>query len=680
MTMRDDRFAAYVRRHELCRGGRITPKWSTNGGALFFGEGKDRMRVDCTSGVATSDPAPPATATTPATPEMWMRGGYVGEMPAFEMPSPDGAWLAAIREGEIVVRSTRDDHRRTLTSGATDDLSWDIEAGRGRLLPGLLAEMVAISPWRPDGGALFACRRDITGVFRIPTIHWLGDLERVDFTPFEKAGAPIDRYHPYIVPLEGDPLPIAIGPVEDRYVQLLGWRPDGSEVLLIVYDRDMRRAQIVAADAATGATRTLLNETADTFLRIQHDSLLSGIHGFALLPDGGFLWLSARDGWSHIYRYAADGRPVAQLTNGAWPVHDIVQVGTDDFIYFTAAHDAARPYDIHVCRVPLDGGAVARLTDLPGIHRPQFAPGGGVFVDIHSAADRPWASDLRRADGQYVARLETMDIAPLAAVGYTAPEEFTILAADGETELWGVLYKPADFDPARRYPVIEHIYGGPQIAATARHFAVDIRPSRNLAWALAQRGYIVVALDARGTPGRSKAFQDVVYGAWGVNELADHAGAIRQLAARHAWIDASRVGIIGHSWGGYFSTLALIQAPDLYSVAISSSPGYRPWESILYEPYLGLPAANAAAYDRADVTQHAAGVRGNLLLVAGTTEYGPISDAMKMSRALIDAGIQHEFAVLPGEVHSYSGATEDYFIAKAVAFLDRHLPPEGSAR
>ena len=139
-----------------------------------------------------------------------------------------------------------------------------------------------------------------------------------------------------------------------------------------------------------------------------------------------------------------------------------------------------------------------------------------------------------------------MDIAPLAATGYLAPEEFMVTAADGEAPLWGVLYKPADFDPAKQYPVIEHIYGGPQGVATAHHFSVFDRPARNLAWALAQRGYIVVTLDARGTPGRSKAFQDVVYGAWGVHEIADHAGAIRALAIATDMplpIEAGRLGI-----------------------------------------------------------------------------------------------------------------------------------------
>jgi dipeptidyl aminopeptidase/acylaminoacyl peptidase len=403
---------------------------------------------------------------------------------------------------------------------------------------------------------------------------------------------------------------------------------------------------------------------------------MSGAHGFSVLPDSnGFLWISSRDGWNHLYRYDADGNLVGQLTSGDWPVHD-VQAIDQEFVYFTGSPDQKRPYDVHVCRVSLGGGAVEQLTESRGIHRPQFAPRVRAFLDTNSTVDWPVSTDLRRSDGSLIATLATMDIGDLQEEGYVPPEEFVAKAADGETDLWGVIYKPADFDPEHSYPVIEHIYGGPQIVAVARQFAIFDQPARNLAWALAQLGFIVVSLDARGTPGRSKAFEDVVYGRWGEHEIGDHAAAIRQLCDANPWMDADRVGIIGHSWGGYFSSAALIQAPDLYKAAVSSSPGYIPWESVLYEPYLGLPADNSEPYDRADLTRRAAELQGSLLLVAGTSEYGPISDAMKMSRALIDAGIQYEFAVLPGEYHSYAGKAERYFTTKAARFLLRNFMPD----
>ncbi len=669
-AVRRERFEAYLRRHELV-GAAPATRWEAEGKYLLVGTGADCRRIDVASGESelwpAADPAPPQ--------EHWTRRGYIGEFPVPEVPSPDGRWLAAIRDHDIELCAVRDGRRRRVTRDGAADFAWDIESDRWRVLPGLMTGAVRISPWRPDGGALFACRRDISGVFRIPTIYWLNDFEEVEFTPFEKAGARIDRYWPHIVDIRsGVSTPIDIGQVEDRYVQLLGWRPDGREVLVVAYDRDMSRAEIWAADGRTGAARQVLSETSDTFLRLQHDTLMSGAHGFAFLPDSsGFLWRSARDGWDHIYHYDRDGVLIGQLTSGAWPVQDIAHVGRDGHVYLTGAVDLARPYDVHVCRVPLAGGPVERLTEASGIHQPDFAPDGRNFVDRHSAFDRPSATELRRTDGALVATIAATGIGALEAAGYRAPVEFTVKAADGETDLWGLIYLPADFDPAARYPVVEHIYGGPQVIAAARQFAVYDRRARNLPWALAQLGYVVVCVDARGTPGRGKAFQDVVHGAWGVNEIPDHAAAIRQLLDRNPWMDGERVGIMGHSWGAYFATAALIQAPDLYRAAVASSPGFIPWESILYEPYLGLPANNPEAYARADLTRHAAWMKGALLLAAGTSESGPISDAMKMTRALIDAGIDHEFVVLPGEFHAYSGTTERYFIDKAIAFFERHL-------
>ena len=681
------RFRAYLDRSSLCIGGRLTANWSHDG--RFFiapgdpgAVGSGSRSIDVATGAEQSPASPDLSPSQPPAhpqPQFWQRGGFVGEYPVPEVLSPDGQWFASVRDHNIVLRSTRDGRLQPVTFNGSSDRPWDIEAPQGRILPGLEFEMCLTTPWKPDSLALFGCRRDLDGVFRLPRIYWLNAFEEADFTPFPKAGSRMDRTQPCIIDIRsGVCRDIGVEELEDRYVQLLGWRTDGSEVLLIIYTRDFKHIQLIAADGTTGSARPILEESCSTFIKIQHDTLLAGAHGFMLLPDNtGFLWLSTRDGFNHIYHYRFDGTLVGQLTQGAWPVHDIRHIGQDGHAYFTAAVDLDRPYDVHVCRVPLAGGDVQRLTETSGIHTPSFSPNGDAFLDVHSRFDRPFQSDLRRSDGTLLRTVAKMDIAPLEAVGYVPPEEFVVKAADGVTDLWGILYKPADFDPNTRYPVIEHIYGGPQIVATARQFAVGDRAARNIPWAIAQLGYIVVCLDGRGTPGRSKAFQDTVYGAWGVNEIPDHAGAVRQLIARHHWMDGDRVGIMGHSWGAYFSTLALVQAPDLYKAAVSSSPGYDPWDSILYEPYLDLPGRNRAAYDHAALPKHAAKVKGALLMASGTSEFSVIGSAMKMSRALIEENVQHELVILPGEYHAYVGAGERYFIDKAVHWFDMHLGSKG---
>jgi dipeptidyl aminopeptidase/acylaminoacyl peptidase len=264
-----------------------------------------------------------------------------------------------------------------------------------------------------------------------------------------------------------------------------------------------------------------------------------------------------------------------------------------------------------------------------------------------------------------------MDISRLEAIVYTPAEEFTVKAADGKTDLWGVLYKPFDFDSSASYPVIEFIYAGPQVITARRFFAVT-EDYYNTAWALAHLGYIVVCLDGRGTPGRSKAFHDAIYRHWAAG-VPDHAGAIRQLCERHPWMDAGMVGIFGHSWGGYFSACALIHFPDVYRASVSSAPGLNPWDMIIWEPYLDLPVRGRGAYDRDNLLRQADKVKGKLMLVVGTSDHSTIHTALKMTRAMIDAGVDHEIVVLPEAPHRFTGSDLDHYRMKLVGWFDRHV-------
>jgi len=691
-------FRAYLNRHTVVFGGSVTVDWIEGGKALWFEEGplENRVvwRVETATGETTKLGAPPSAAQTGngadalqnlqqmlgwgaadrMTPKTWTRADYlIDHLAVPEQLSPDAEWFVGITDNNIVLRSTRDGLARSLTSDGTVHCRWDLETLRWRALPGLRVTYKTVSPWSPDSLALLAYRRDVTGVFRIPRMNWLQPFEQLTDSPYQKAGAQLDRIAPVFVELRsGRQVTVRLETTEDRYIQLLAWLPDGAGALIIVYHRDFKDIQIVEANRETGAVRTLLSEHSGSFVKIQHEAMFSGEHGFRQLPDNGFLWLSTRDGWNHLYRYDSNGRLVAQLTSGEWSVYDIEQLGPDHHVYFTGAIDITRPYDVHVCRVPLEGGAVEQLTREKGIHGPTFSPDGLAFLDTHSMVDRPVRTDLVRADGTRIRVLSEMDITALKEVGYTPPEEFTVKAADRTTDLWGVMYKPFDFDPGRSYPLIQCAYAGPQGIETRRFFAVDQSRARNLHWALAQLGYIVVCLDSRGTPGRSKSFHDVVEGSW-EPALTDQAFAIRQLCERHAWIDVSRVGIIGHSWGGYFATYALLQAPDTYHAAAACSPGYDPWHLMINEPYLGLPLRNRQAYDRADIARSAKDLRGRLLIVAGTSDDAVMGPAMRMVRALIDAGIDHECVLVPNAFHHFSGADEEYLVRKLVAWFDRHV-------
>jgi dipeptidyl aminopeptidase/acylaminoacyl peptidase len=268
-----------------------------------------------------------------------------------------------------------------------------------------------------------------------------------------------------------------------------------------------------------------------------------------------------------------------------------------------------------------------------------------------------------------LSELSTADRHRLDEIGWVPPREFTVTAADGQTELWGTMFFPHGFDPDRSYPLVEVIYGGPQIAVAPHSF---IGAFTRYGQSVAQLGYVTVILDARGTPERSKAFHDVVYRNW-AHYVDDHAEALRQLIARENFLDGSRVAVMGHSWGGYSAFRCLADRGDVYRAAISSAPGFDPYSSVLYECYLGLPQTSRAAYDAAQTLTLADKLAGAFLLVCGTSDHATWTDAVKMTEALIRAGKPHEFVVLPEQVHGYDSAHDRYYWHKVRDFLSRTL-------
>jgi len=606
--------------------------------------------------------------------DYWRTGPLIDPVKEQETVSPDGRFLVSTRDGNLVLRSSYDGRETLLTTNGTPEHEWRFDIYRTMLE--LLGMAVPVTNWSPDGTKLAAYRVDNAGVAQAPQVHYFKRHDEVVQRYHGKAGGILERYTLHILDVHDKPeVTIDLGDTTDTYPCFAGWLPDGSEVLVFRMSRDCRRVDVLAADAETGAVRELFSETGETFLRIHHDVYFGRKIGLWLTPDGQqILWLSERDGWQHLYAYDLQGKPLGQLTSGAWAV-DAVKRIDDNHVWFTARHDQERPYDQHLCRVALSGGEVQRLTTGAGVHNPVFAPHGDVFIDTSSTPDQPPASVLRSStDGAEVAELSRADTTALEALGWVAPEQFTVTAADGETELWGTMYFPHDFDRSKSYPVVEYVYGGPQIAVSPHSWdSVFAKTAR----AIAQLGYVTVLLDGRGTPGRSKAFHDVVYGNFAGALVDDHATAIQQLAERHTFFDGDRVGVAGHSWGGYSAVRLLADRPDVYRAAMSSAPGYDPYSSVLYECYLGLPQHNKAAYDAANVLELAGQIEGALMIVCGTSDHATWSDAMKMSEALIRAGKDHDFVPMPGQYHGYDSDHDAFVWRKAAAFFSAQL---GQAR
>ncbi len=580
---------------------------------------------------------------------------------AMEVLSPDRRWFAGVKDYNLWLRSTYDGRSVQMTTDGVKDYEWGVNG----------ANQVK---WSPDSFKLAVYKVDCRQCEKVPIVHWLKPKEEVEWLNYNyRVGSP-PQVEVFIVDiLSKRAVRVDTGKELDQIIVLLGWRPDGSEVLFFRTNPSVKELDLMAANPATGATRVVLTETQKTFIK---DDWYTWSDLLTLVEDGKrFIWQSERDGWDHLYLYGLDGTLIQRLTNGTFPVMRVVAVDAKaGYVYFTAHADRQRPYDTHLYRVTLEGKNFRRLTEATGQHSIEFAPSEQFFLDTHSSPDRPPAVELRSADGKLLQTLSKANIDALKELKWSPPEEFVVKAADGKTDLYGLLYKPYDFDPNKKYPVIEYIYAGPWICVWCpRTFTIRgqlIKLSR----ALAQLGFIVFGVDGRGTPERGKEFQDVVYGNLGRHEIPEHVAVLKQLAEKRPYMDLSRVGIFGHSWGSYFTVRALLLAPDVYHVGVASAIDA---ELGLWEvTWMGLPRDNKEAYEYGSNLRFAGNLKGKLLLISGTSDLNtPFAETMKMVEALIRAGKPYDLVVLPEQNHIPSGTSLVYMFEAIRRYFQEHLKP-----
>lgn len=535
--------------------------------------------------------------------------------------------------------------------------------------------------WSPDGRWFAALRTTSEGVHRLPVVDYAQPLERVEPVEYPKSGTPLPVSALHVVDADSGGIRALELDTRDAYVWIAGWRAAPAEVLVLRMSRTGKTLELFGIDPRDGRSRLLARDARpETNVAALDFSTGGWANQVTVLPDGaGFLWFSERDGWRHLYRYGWDGAAPRQLTSGAFPVHRVVRVDpASGGIHVIASADAARPYDQHLYALSGRGGALLRVTQEPGIHAVQFSPDGRTFLDVHSSINRPYATDLRRADGSLIARLETADTAALAALGHRPPEPFRARAADGRTEIHGVIYTPADFHPARRYPVVDYIYGGPWLSAVQKEYVPTLGMHR-IAASLAQMGLVVVMVDARGTPGRDKAFQDATYGRVGQMEIPDHVAALQQAAETRPWMDLSRAGIAGHSWGGYFALRGMLTAPDFFRAGYAGAPGSVSELASINEPHMGLPSENPEGFAAASNLPLAANLAGPLKIMHGTSDVNaPFSVTMRMVAALIAADRRFDLLAIPGAAHNPPDPVGRYYRQDLRRFMTVELEGIGN--
>lgn len=589
-----------------------------------------------------------AARRTPRTVE---KGLFAEEADSVEVLSPDERWFLGSKDNNLYLRSVGSDKTTSITTDGVEDLPWTV---RGAI-------------WSSDGSKVIVQKTDERGVRRLPIVHWLEEEATVDSIPYTKAGEPLRVIRLAAVDVSSrKQVPIDVSDDTFAYFDVIGWSADGASLIYSKASRVWNKVELLAADPENGTKRTILVEESPTFL---------GTLGRKFRPsyfDSGnkFLWLSERDGWQHIYSYAKDGTLLRQVTRGEFPVTGVVAVDEKGgWVYFTAHGDKQRPYDTHLYRSSLEGDGMFRLTEADGQHSIEMSPSKRVFLDSHSSLVRPPAVDLRGSDGALIETLSASGLEGLRERGWVAPEEFTVKAADEKTDLYGVLFKPFDFNPAKKYPVIDYMYNGPNRTHVPRTFLASLWPR-----AMAQLGCVVIVVDGRGTPERGKAFQDIVYGNFGRHEIPDHVATLKQLARQKPWLDLERVGVWGGSWGGYMTLRALLLAPDDYHVGVAYYPVADLYDhSTGIERYMGLPRNNKDAYEFASNIRLAGKLKGKLLLIAGTSDVNaPFSATMKMVDALIKADKGFDLLVVPEQDHTFN-RNAPYIFNTIRRYFEEHL-------
>ncbi len=642
----------YVMASSFVRDARIDAEWFDDGTTFWFRDSRGAHFVD-----------PGSSEMRPLTHED--KEGWASERSRTEKGrvfSPAFDRYVIVEDNNLRLFEVGSSEGQALTGDGEEDVIWQ----------------AATEGWSPDGRFFAALRMDVRAVHHLPIIDYTDAEESCREVVYAKTGGVFGQFELAVFDREsGNKTVVEIDAGEDIYLFPVGWREDGSEFLFLRMSRNAKRLALMAADPETGESRPVVVEKQDTFVG-GLDFITGGWRDF-YTPIAGtdqFLWLSERDGWRHIYHYSLDGGLLGRVTKGAFPVLQVVAVDGNEKQVFFKANGEERLYDTHLYRADLNGSNIRRLTEKSGDHEIQMAPSLSCFVDTHSSTQRPPRSELRDRDGALLLTLSEADASGLESIGWTPPEEFVVKADDGETDLYGVIFKPRDFDPDKKYPVIDFIYAGPFTTVVPNTFATGY-PLVARARGFAQLGFIVFVVDCRGTVERSKAFQDASYGRIGEIEIPDHVATLRQLAATRPYIDLERVGIFGASWGGYFALRAMLTAPDVFHVGISGAPGDLTEAPPINEPYMGLPKDNPEGYAAGSNPPLAGNLKGKLLLLHGTADINaPFSTTMRMVRALIDAGKQHDLAVFPQGDHYFRGSDGPYFAQLMAAYFREHLAKE----
>ena len=601
--------------------------------------------------------------------------------------SPDGRWAVFIRDYNLWAKDLTTGREQQLTTDGVKDFGYATNNA------GWVHSDDPVVTWSPDSRQIATFQHDGRGVrdmFLVSTNVGNPDLQAWKYPlPGDSVIFRISRVIVSLDPAGGAPRVVRLQMPPDAHRSTVSdhvacsggticdvqWYPDGSHLAFVSSSRDHKSAWFRVADARTGEVRTLFEERMAT--QVGDASLTENL--WRVVPSSNeLIWWSQRDNWLHLYLYdLTTGRLKNRITTGEGNVEDIVRVDEQArTIYFmgTGKEPGRDPYFQHLYRIGFDGRGQTLLTPENANHVVSVSPDGNYFVDTYSTPDTPPVTVLRDVSGRVVQTLERADISRLAATGWKPPTPIRMKARDGKTDIYGLMYTPSTLDSTRKYPIINHIYPGPQSGSVGTR---SFSPARGDNQAVAELGFVVVEIDGMGTPGRSKSFMDFYYGHMGDNTIPDQVAGMRDLAQRYRFIDIDKVGIWGHSGGGFATAAAMFRHPDFFDVGISESGNHdqRNYEDDWGERYQGLLVRTGETDNyAAEANQnYAKNLRGKLFLAHGAMDDNvPPFNTMLVADALIKAGKDFDLLILPHARHGY-GTDSNYMMRRRWDYFVRNL-------
>ncbi|HOC42327.1 MAG TPA: S9 family peptidase [Thermoanaerobaculales bacterium] len=574
--------------------------------------------------------------------------------------SPDGRQVAFVRDGDLYRLELESglEHRLTDRAGSTTllngaaDWAYEEELGVARSFW-----------WSPGSDRILFVQYDTSPIPAFPITDELDAVAGVEWQRYPKAGDPNSIVRLGVVAAADGAIRWIPTGVGDGYLARAGWMPGGREVWFEVLDRDQTRLELRAAVPGESSSRLLLADESPDWVNVRDD--------LSFVGDDRFVWSSERDGWRHLYLYGVDGRLIRRLTAGRWQVEAVCGLDGDrtGVVFRATAED---PRERHIYRVGLDGGEPQLLTPGPGTHEALLAPDGRHLLDTFSSLSQPPRLELYTVKGRHLRTIDDGTIPALEGVDLVLPELGTVTADDGQL-LYSWMFRPPGFDPAKRYPALVYVYGGPGAQSVVNEWGGTRLLYQML---LARRGLVVFTVDNRGSWGRGHAFEAAVHRRLGVFELADQLAGVRFLE-RQPWIDPERIGVYGGSYGGYMALMAMNKAPEHFAAGIAYAPvtDWRLYDSIYTERYMDRPEDNPDGYRDGSPVHFAAGLDGALLICHGLSDNNVhLQHTAQMAEQYQRAGKLFDLMVYPRVRHLIRTSHRRlHFHQLKTEFLERHL-------